>query len=68
MAYRGSPSTIPEIPEALSTGGSRPRADGVVIRRYDLDTDELVRRARSLLTRELTADECRQYLDAECPG
>ena len=42
--------------------------DGDVVRRYDRDTGELVRLARSLLTRELTSDECRRYLDSECPS
>ena len=38
-----------------------------VLRRYILDADELVAQAHGLLTRELTADECRQYLHAACP-
>jgi DNA-binding SARP family transcriptional activator/WD40 repeat protein len=38
-----------------------------VLRRYPLDPDELIAQAHSLLTRELTADECRQYLNADCP-
>ena len=42
--------------------------DGAVIRRLERDTDELVRLARSLLTRELTADECSQYLGGDCPS
>ncbi|MGH9119917.1 MAG: WD40 repeat domain-containing protein [Acidimicrobiales bacterium] len=37
---------------------------GDVIRRYPLDTDELVELAESRLTRGFTADECRRYLDA----
>ncbi len=42
--------------------------DGAVIRRLERDTGELVRLARSLLTRELTADECSRYLGSECPN
>jgi WD40 repeat protein len=37
--------------------------DGGVMRRYPMDADRLVELAKSRLTRDLTADECRTYLD-----
>ena len=38
-----------------------------VLRRYLLDTDELITLAETRLTRDLTVDECRRYLDStEC--
>ena len=41
---------------------------GNVLRRYPLDTDELIELAESRLTRDLTPDECRRYLGStECP-
>ena len=51
---------------AISPDGSSViYSDNGVLRRYVLDTDELIALARGLLTRELTADECRQY-DLRC--
>ncbi len=41
-------------------------SDGSILRRHILDTDGLVDLARSLLTRDLTAEECHHYLDEEC--
>jgi WD40 repeat protein len=38
--------------------------DDGVLRRYFLDPERLVELARSRLTRDFTADECRRYLDA----
>jgi WD40 repeat protein len=41
---------------------------GDVLRRYPLDTDELIELAESRLTRDLTPDECRRYLGSiDCP-
>ncbi len=41
--------------------------DGVV-RVWELDLDALIRIARTQVTRELSVDECRQYLHVEsCP-
>jgi WD40 repeat protein len=41
---------------------------GGVIRRFTPDTDELTALARSMLTREFTADECARYFPGEdCP-
>ena len=42
--------------------------DGDVLRRYPLDADELVRLARSLVTREFTSQECATFLIADCPS
>ena len=36
---------------------------GMVVRRFPLDTDELIELAESRVTRRLTDDECRRYLD-----
>jgi DNA-binding SARP family transcriptional activator/WD40 repeat protein len=41
-------------------------SDGRTIRRYPNDPNELVDLARSLLTRQLTPDECLRYLHTEC--
>lgn len=41
---------------------------GNVLRRYPVDTDELIELAESRLTRGFTDDECRRYLGStECP-
>ena len=40
--------------------------DGDVLRRYLLDTEQLVRLARSLVTRELTPQECATFLVTDC--
>jgi hypothetical protein len=37
---------------------------GYVLRRFPLDPDRLIALAESRVTRGLTADECRRYLDA----
>ena len=40
-----------------------------VIRRFYLDPERLIELAESRVTRELTPDECRRYLDPEtCPA
>ena len=57
----GGVSTIAFSPDGRSFVDS----DNGVLRRYVLDTDELISQARGLLTRDLTADECRQY-DVQC--
>jgi WD40 repeat protein len=41
--------------------------DGKVLRRYDLDVDDLVRLARSLVTRDLTREECATFVIDDCP-
>ena len=41
--------------------------DGNVLRRYHLDTNDLVRLAGSLVTRDLTPQECAAFLIADCP-
>jgi WD40 repeat protein len=41
-------------------------SDGRTIRRYPHDPNELVDLAHSLLTRQLTPDECRRYLHTQC--
>ena len=57
----GGVSTIAFSPDGRSFVDS----DNGVLRRYVLDTDELIAQARGLLTRDLTADECRQY-EVQC--
>ena len=57
----GGVSTVAFSPD----GGSLLYSDDGVLRRYILDTDELIAQARGLLTRERTADECRHY-DVHC--
>ena len=43
--------------------------DAGVIRRFYLDPERLIELAESRVTRELTPDECRRYLDPEtCPA
>jgi WD40 repeat protein len=41
---------------------------GNVLRKFYLDTDHMVELARSRVTRSLTEDECRRYLDATVCG
>ncbi|MGH3649453.1 MAG: AfsR/SARP family transcriptional regulator, partial [Acidimicrobiia bacterium] len=41
------------------------KALGGVLRFTPLDTDEVIGQARAALTRELTDDECRQYLHTD---
>ena len=44
-------------------------ADGRLLRRFYLDPERLIELAESRVTRELTPDECRRYLDPEtCPA
>ena len=38
-----------------------------VMRRYLMDTDQLIELAESRLTRGFTDEECRSYLGSECP-
>jgi hypothetical protein len=62
-AARSAPS-----PSARTAPGSPPRAPTAPIRVWALDLDELVGVATRGLTRDLTDDECRQYLHTEgCP-
>jgi len=64
----GQAATITDL--EFSPDGTRlytAGADGA-IRPYILDVDELLELAKSLATRSLTNEECRQYLHVEaCP-
>lgn len=65
-----TPDTDPVSGVELAAGGSRLLTLGYdgVIRAWTLDLDELVRIARSKLTRGLTTAECQRFLDeSRCP-
>ena len=44
-------------------------ADGPLLRKFYLDPERLIELAEDRVTRQLTPDECRRYLDPEtCPA
>jgi hypothetical protein len=68
LALRGHPATATSV--SFSPDGSQLASVGLegIVRIWALDLDELVEIARARLTRELTDEECREYLHAErCP-
>jgi WD40 repeat protein len=67
----GSPSadvTLPGFPTFGPDGSYLLYADGRGIHRYVFDTQDLLERAATRVTRSLTGAECERYLIADCPA